>query len=69
MAGKILPPNGEEPDFGESAPDGETTLDPRIQDALGKALRNLSEDIVKEPIPDKFLALLAQLEARERDGK
>jgi len=42
------------------------TLDPHIQEALGKALRAYCDDIVTAPIPDKFLVLLAQLEAKER---
>ena len=45
------------------------TLDPKIQEALGKALRAYCDDIVTAPIPDKFLVLLAQLEAKERASK
>lgn len=45
------------------------TLDPRIQEALGKALRAYCDDIVMAPIPDKFLVLLAQLEAKELGSK
>ena len=44
-------------------------LDPRIQAVLGKALRAMSQDIVAEAVPDKFLALLAQLESRELEKK
>ena len=41
-------------------------LDPRIQEVLGKALRAYCSDIVSAPIPDRFMVLLAQLEASER---
>ena len=44
-------------------------LDPKVQEALGKALRAYSDDIVNAPIPDKFMALLAQLEASEKVAK
>ena len=47
----------------------EVYLDPKIQAAIGKALRSYSADIVSAPIPDKFLALLARLEAMEEGGK
>lgn len=69
MAGKILPSDGEEPENEVSGLEEDVTLDHRIQDVLGKALRAYSQDIVSEPIPDKFLALLAQLEAKEREAK
>lgn len=41
-------------------------LDPRIQGAIGRALQSHYEDLVREPIPDRFLVLLAELEAKER---
>ncbi|TAK48441.1 MAG: hypothetical protein EPO23_07350 [Xanthobacteraceae bacterium] len=44
-------------------------LDAKIQDVLGRAFRAYSADIIHEPIPEKFLQLLAQLDAKERrDG-
>ena len=45
-------------------------LDPRIQDAIGRSLRAHYDDLLKAPVPDKFLVLLAELEAREiQDSK
>ena len=41
-------------------------LDPKIQEALGRALKAYSADIISEPIPDRFTSLLAQLESKER---
>jgi Anti-sigma factor NepR len=36
-----------------------------VQDAIGRSLRAHFDDIANAPIPDKFLALLAELEAKE----
>lgn len=41
-------------------------LDPRIQEAIGRSLKAHYDDLVKEPVPDRLLVLLAQLEAKER---
>jgi Anti-sigma factor NepR len=40
-------------------------LDARTKGLLGRALQSHYDDLVKEPIPDRFLVLLAQLEAKE----
>jgi hypothetical protein len=45
---------------------GEVTLDPKVQEALGRSLKAHYEDLIKAPIPDKFLVLLAELEAKEQ---
>ncbi len=44
-------------------------LDPHIQAVIGKALRAHYEDILRMPIPDSMLVLLAELEAKERQTK
>jgi hypothetical protein len=51
-------------------PDGgrATDPDPRIGAALGKALQAHFDDLLQAPIPDRFLMLLAELEARERSN-
>ena len=41
-------------------------LDPRIQDAIGRSLKAHYDDLIKAPVPDRFLVLLAELEAKER---
>ena len=48
------------------ATDEEPELDPRIQDILGRSLKAHYDDIVAAPMPDRFLVLLAQLEAKEK---
>lgn len=37
--------------------------------AIGESLRELYDDVAREPLPDRFLALIAELEAREAAGK
>ncbi|HEV2556684.1 MULTISPECIES: NepR family anti-sigma factor [unclassified Bosea (in: a-proteobacteria)] len=46
--------------------DAEIMLDPRVQESIGRSLKAHYDDIVNAPVPDKFLVLLAQLEATER---
>ena len=37
-------------------------VDRRIQGEIGKQLRAVYEDVIKEPVPDRFLELLKKLE-------
>lgn len=60
------PLNGEVERVGEMMMNGGAELDPKIQEALGRALKAHYEDLVNAPIPDRFLVLLAELEAKER---
>ncbi len=46
--------------------DAEVMLDPRVQESIGRSLKAHYDDIVNAPVPDRFLVLLAQLEATER---
>jgi MoxR-like ATPase len=59
------------PQVDESAPGvPEIPLSEAAQETIGRSLRAYYEDIAKEPIPDRFLALLAQLEAQElKEGR
>lgn len=43
----------------------EIPLSEAAQETIGRSLRAYYADIAKEPIPDRFLALLAELEAQE----
>lgn len=40
----------------------EPAIDPKVQQAIGKRLRAVYDDVINEPIPDKFMELLAKLE-------
>lgn len=44
-------------------------LDPQVQDQLGKVFRNCCDGLIKQPIPEKFVSLLAKLEAKRREEK
>lgn len=40
-------------------------LEPRVQNALGRELRAMYDQVVSEPVPDRFRKLLDQLEQSE----
>jgi Anti-sigma factor NepR len=44
----------------------DVVLDPKIQELIGRSLKAHYDDLVRAPVPDKFLVLLAELEAREQ---
>jgi hypothetical protein len=46
---------------------GEAALDPKALEAIGRALKAHYDDLVNAPLPDKFIELLARLEAKERE--
>jgi hypothetical protein len=46
--------------------DGGRGLDARSQEAIGRSLKAHYEDLVRAPVPDKFLEMLDRLEAAER---
>lgn len=52
----------------ESEVDG-VMLDIAIQEQLGKVFRAYCDDLIHQPIPDKFAVLLARLEAKQREKK
>lgn len=55
---------------GNSSPEHNGELDAKLQGALGRALKAHYDDIISAPIPDRFLVLLAELEAKEtRDDR
>ncbi|MDR3375949.1 MAG: NepR family anti-sigma factor [Ancalomicrobiaceae bacterium] len=41
------------------------TVEPKLQAHIGRQLRQLYDQMVSEPVPDRFKALLDQLESRE----
>jgi Anti-sigma factor NepR len=41
-------------------------VSPLVVDAVGRALQTHFQAIAEMPLPDRFLVLLAELEARER---
>lgn len=49
--------------------DSPAALDPRLQAHIGRKLREYYDDISSQPVPDRFKALLDQLESRENQIK
>lgn len=48
---------------------GGAPIDARLQNEIGKHLRALYDDVISEPVPDKFVELLRQLElSTEKKG-
>lgn len=44
-------------------------LDSRSQEAIGRALRAHYDDLVRSPVPDRFMELLDRLEATEQSAR
>jgi hypothetical protein len=42
---------------------------PEIYDLIGQRLRNYYDEVAKQPVPDRFMDLLNQLEAKSLDKK
>jgi len=49
--------------------DQETGVKSGIQEKLGQKLKEVYADVVNEPVPDRFLDLLNQLEKAEKTDK
>ena len=47
----------------------DASQDTKVLDAIGRALKAHYDDLVSEPVPDRFLDLLADLEQEERRAK
>jgi Anti-sigma factor NepR len=62
-------PRDEDPVAVPEVFEDEAVLDPRVQDAIGRSLKAHYDDLINAPIPDRFLVLLAQLEASERKAR
>jgi hypothetical protein len=50
----------------DTGDEADIVLDPRVQESIGRSLKAHYDDLVSAPVPDKFLVLLAQLEATEQ---
>ena len=76
MANEIQDPNGGRQTAAKESAAAEKPragaargLDFRSQEAIGKALKAHYDDLVRAPVPEKFMELLERLEARERSAK
>jgi len=48
--------------------DASPELDPELQGHIGRHLKAAYEDILTQPVPDRFLQLLEQLQEQESDA-
>ncbi len=55
-----------EPVPGATAKANQPEADPQIQEFVARSLQAHYESIVRAPVPDRFLMLLAQLEDQEK---
>jgi Anti-sigma factor NepR len=60
------PVHHDNPETSATYPAVAAELDPKIQAAIGRAVKAHYDDLVNAPIPDRLLALLAELEAKEQ---
>lgn len=44
----------------------ESVLDPQIQAEIGRHLRDIYQAVLDQPVPERFVELLADLEQQER---
>lgn len=51
---------------GQEQPKVASTAD--MQAFLGRQLRAVYDDIAKQPVPDRFVELMKQLDSKERQG-
>ena len=42
---------------------------PEVYDLIGQRLRNYYDEVAKQPVPDRFMDLLSQLEAKTSSKK
>jgi hypothetical protein len=47
----------------------EVRLNAKMQEVIGRSLKAHYDDLIHAPIPDKFIELLARLEAQERKSR
>jgi Anti-sigma factor NepR len=49
--------------------DSEPTLDRLVQERIGDNLRAMYDDLMQQPVPDRFVELLRRLEKRGNKGE
>jgi len=62
--------NGEKKPAQADSPDRKAAkgrVDPKFQAEIGKQLRALYDEVVKEPIPDRFVELLDRLDSSSEE--
>jgi hypothetical protein len=52
-----------------TAAGGGGRLDPRVRHHIGKKIKAVYDEVLDEPVPDRFLSLLDELARKEREGE
>ncbi|MCZ8098003.1 MAG: NepR family anti-sigma factor [Burkholderiales bacterium] len=52
-----------------AAPASAPGLQPQIQDHIGRQLRALYDDVLSQPVPDRFKELMERLDRKPEDGE
>jgi hypothetical protein len=60
---------GPKMNIAKSLPDSSGTLNRGVQDAIGKQLRAMYEDLVNQAVPDRFTELLQKLDKRHHKAE
>ena len=68
QAPRMAPPNSDAPTSIHGAQGSEVKLDTDLQAHIGRQLRAVYDEVVNEPVPDKFIRLLEELERKQSDG-
>lgn len=50
-------------------PTPQPALQPQVQDHIGRQLRALYDDVLSQPVPDRFKELMDRLDQRAGDGE
>jgi hypothetical protein len=63
------------PNAGDAVPGSSTAttasapgLQPQVQDHIGRQLRALYDDVLSQPVPDRFKELMERLDRKPEDG-
>ena len=56
-------------DSEDEAVEPKPVLEAKVQAELGKELQQVYSDVISEPVPDRFLSLLEQLEEADKSSE
>lgn len=56
-------------DSEDEAVEPKPVLEAKVQAELGKKLQQVYSDVISEPVPDRFLSLLEQLEEADKSSE
>jgi hypothetical protein len=48
---------------------GAGRLDPRVRTHIGRKIKAVYDEVLQEPVPDRFLSLLDELSKKEREAE